>query len=116
MHAKYCICKEQLPIIPRIKKLIRLVAGFLKENAEFSIQITGFTDDTGPADLNLRLSNKRAKSAVKFINYQGINMKRILYKGKGEDNPVIENANDYYRNINRRVEFKLVHVEQMTNE
>ncbi len=98
------------------KKLIRLVAGFLKENKEFSIQITGFTDDTGPADVNLRLSNKRAKSAVRFISSLGIPKMKILYSGKGEENPIIGNTNDYYRNINRRVEFKLVHVSQMANE
>ncbi len=98
------------------KKLIRLVAKFLKINKEFSIKITGFTDDSGPADINLRLSKKRAKSAVRYILSLGVPKERILYSGMGEDNPVIANSNDYYRNINRRVEFMIVHVEQMIDE
>ncbi len=97
------------------KKEIRKAAEFLEENPMFSIQVVGHTDDTGPADLNLKISQKRANKASAYMRAIGISDRRIIQGAKGEREPVIQNLNDEYRQLNRRVEFKIVIVEDITS-
>jgi outer membrane protein OmpA-like peptidoglycan-associated protein len=70
------------------------------------ISIEGHTDNTGPADMNMRLSVERAKGVAEYLTAHGIDAKRISVKGHGEERPLTPDSNKTPegRKKNRRVE------------
>jgi len=63
------------------------LSGFLKlveNNPEVNIEITGHTDSRGDKDYNLKLSQKRIDSVLKFLINSGVDSERITGKGFGE--------------------------------
>ena len=71
---------------------------------DLKIEIQGHTDNTGAAVHNLKLSNRRAQTVLKFILLYGIDPTRILAKGYGMTKPVDTNDTNEGRAKNRRVE------------
>jgi len=84
------------------------VVMLLKENPTLKIQISGHTDNVGkPAD-NLKLSNDRAQSVVKYIVTKGIDIKRLSFRGFGADQPIASNESEEGKAQNRRTELKVI--------
>ena len=83
------------------------LAASLVANEEWVVEVSGHTDDTGPADGNQRLSNNRAASAAARLVSQGVAQARVTSIGLGEDAPIADNGTDSGRLENRRVEFTL---------
>lgn len=81
---------------------------FLKANPDTKIEIGGHTDDTGSADYNLDLSLKRARSVYEFLIEKDISKSRISYKGYGQTLPAFPNDSNLHRQMNRRIEFKII--------
>ena len=69
-----------------------------------SVQIEGFTDNQGPDDYNIELSQKRADAVAMAIIQRGIDAQRVRAMGYGEEFPVASNDNSGSRQLNRRVE------------
>ncbi len=90
------------------KTELKKVIDFLNANPTIKIQIEGHTDNVGDRSYNLQLSLKRAISVQTFIINNGIIQKRISYKGYGSEQPKFENNSDRNRQLNRRIEFKIV--------
>lgn len=65
---------------------------FLKANPAVKIEIGGHTDTRGDAADNLTLSQNRAKAVYDFLIAQGIDAKRLSYKGYGETKTKISDA------------------------
>ena len=85
------------------------VARVLKENPDIvKLRIEGHTDSRGSAAYNRRLSQRRAEAVRKFLIQQGIDPKRLVAKGYGEDRPIASNDTPEGRAQNRRVEFKIL--------
>lgn len=84
------------------------VVRLLSENPAIEIEMSAHTDSRGNDDYNYRLSDNRAKSVMGYILSKGIDPKRVTSKGYGETKPVAENDTDENRQLNRRVEFKIV--------
>jgi outer membrane protein OmpA-like peptidoglycan-associated protein len=80
----------------------------LEENPLMKIEISGHTDNTGSAPLNLRLSGDRAKAVVEYLIQKGIDRSRLESKGFGSQQPISDNATSLGRSKNRRVEFKIL--------
>jgi outer membrane protein OmpA-like peptidoglycan-associated protein len=80
----------------------------LKKNPSVKIQVTGYTDSIGNDDYNIKLSTARAKSVADYIQEKGIASKRVIYEGKGAQNPVRANYTEEGRLENRRVELSLI--------
>lgn len=59
---------------------------------------------TGTAPYNLALSERRATSAARFLEQQGVSAARIRTMGLGETEPVATNDTDAGRQANRRIE------------
>lgn len=95
---------------PELDKLVKL----LKDNPATNIEINGHTDSNGSDEYNLKLSDARAKSVVKYLTGKGIDKKRLQWKGYGETVPVTDNTNTdgtdnpEGREKNRRTEFKVI--------
>jgi outer membrane protein OmpA-like peptidoglycan-associated protein len=93
-------------------ELNRLVE-FMKNNPELKIEISAHTDDVGSDAYNIRLSDKRAESVVKFLMSNEIGKNHLQSKGYGKSQPLVPNNSDENRAKNRRVEIKII--ENTTN-
>jgi len=91
-------------LTPNSITILRDVVESLKAWPEVTVEVAGYTDSSGPEDLNQRLSQERAESVRQFLIQQGIDPDRITAVGYGEANPVADNATREGREQNRRVE------------
>jgi outer membrane protein OmpA-like peptidoglycan-associated protein/tetratricopeptide (TPR) repeat protein len=87
-------------------ELDKLVA-FLNTNKTLRIELGGHTDNVGDKKMNITLSQNRAKSVFDYLVTNGIDVKRLSYKGYGDTKPKVANDSDEHRAINRRTEFKV---------
>ncbi|GEC71679.1 Outer membrane protein OmpA [Flavobacterium flevense] len=92
--------------------LDKLVAVF-NEYPDTDITIFGYTDSTGPADYNLKLSGDRAASVKNYLVSKGISSSRFTIQGMGIADPIADNGTVDGRAQNRRVEFAIVANEKM---
>src|SRR5213083_2386837 len=80
------------------------VAGSLVANPEIRIEIAGYTDNTGSAPLNVRLSQARAASVRAYLARKGVSPERMVAKGYGASGFIAPNTTAGGRAQNRRVE------------
>jgi outer membrane protein OmpA-like peptidoglycan-associated protein len=81
-----------------------------------NIQIFGYTDSTGSAEFNLKLSDQRATSVEKYLESKGLNMSRFKMVGMGIADPIASNDTPEGRSQNRRVEFAITANEKMVQD
>jgi OOP family OmpA-OmpF porin len=86
--------------------LLDEVITILKKNPEIEVEIQGHTDNTGSAEYNQWLSERRAKRVMEYLVQNGIDSERLEAKGYGLAQPVASNATEEGRAQNRRVELK----------
>ncbi len=90
--------------------LLDEVVTVMKANPQIdSLQVEGHTDTTGAADYNTTLSQKRAEAVMKYIVSKGIAQGRLVAKGFGPERPIAANDTPDGQEMNRRVEFNIVH-------
>jgi outer membrane protein OmpA-like peptidoglycan-associated protein len=77
-----------------------------KANPAWKFEVGGHTDSIGSADYNLKLSDRRAASVVRYLAGKGIDASRLAAKGYGATRPLVPESadNDSARAHNRRVE------------
>ncbi|MBB6462004.1 OmpA family protein [Flammeovirga kamogawensis] len=94
--------------IDAARELDKLVT-LLEQHPNISIELGSHTDDRGSEKYNIKLSQKRAESAVNYIISRGIEKDRIEAKGYGELLPVIFNAEtEEEHQVNRRTTVTLL--------
>lgn len=79
------------------------VAAILKAYPNVHVRIGGYTDNTGNAAANLKLSDDRAKNVMAALVAAGIDQSRLDAKGYGEEHPVASNDTEEGRAQNRRI-------------
>ena len=84
------------------------VVKLLQENEAIEIEMSAHTDSKGSDEYNYKLSDDRARSVRDYIISKGIAAPRIISQGYGETKPVVPNDTDENRQLNRRVEFKIL--------
>ncbi|WP_019670319.1 OmpA family protein [Eudoraea adriatica] len=89
---------ESMGVINEIVKL-------MKEHPEINFSVEGHTDSDGDAQFNIDLSEQRANTVINELVARGIDGKRMVAKGFGEDIPVADNTSPEGKANNRRVEF-----------
>lgn len=86
----------------------------LKDNQHVIVELGSHTDARGNDDYNLRLSEKRAEAAAKYLaETEGIEIDRLKAKGYGEEDLVNRctngvNCTEREHQRNRRTELKIV--------
>jgi outer membrane protein OmpA-like peptidoglycan-associated protein len=90
------------------KKTIDEVAKILKKHKNIKVEIGGHTDSVGTKKHNKILSQKRADAVKRYLISQKIDTKRLKAVGYGESRPLVKNNSSKNRQINRRVEFKII--------
>jgi len=68
----------------------------------------GHTDSVGSDAYNQRLSLARAESVKAYLVSKGVDRQRIRTEGRGESQPVADNATAEGRAKNRRVDIEVV--------
>ena len=95
------------------KDVLENVYNFMKANPSVTIKLDGHTDWFGSEPYNVKLSERRALSAHKYLIDKGIAPNRIKNMWFGETKPALDNMNPdgsdspENRQLNRRVEIKI---------
>ncbi|MBS1654480.1 MAG: OmpA family protein [Bacteroidetes bacterium] len=84
------------------------VVKLLNDNPAIQIELSAHTDSKGSDEYNFKLSDNRARSVMEYIISKGISADRLTSHGYGETMPVATNETDEGRQLNRRVEFKIL--------
>ena len=85
---------------------INFLKTYLKDNPSTTASLFGFADETGDAEYNRGLSERRAKMVRDILVATGIEESRLTYEGQGEDTSV-EVGNSPARATVRRVKIQL---------
>lgn len=91
-------------IRPSSKVQIDNIVEIMKAFPNVKIKIGGYTDNTGKAKANIKLSGDRAVAVKKALVAAGIDAKRFAAKGFGSEHPVATNDTEEGRQQNRRID------------
>lgn len=78
----------------------------IKNAPSVNVLVVGYTDDRGSDAMNQKLSEARADSVRKYFVSAGIPETRVKSDGRGESNPIADNATPTGRAQNRRIEME----------
>ena len=96
---------------PQYFELLNNLKEFIEQN-NYEVTIVGHTDSVGSNQYNFGLSRRRAESVkAKLLEFGLAENKIVGIEAMGEEQPVATNETKEGRAKNRRVEFKLVQVE-----
>ena len=104
-------------LTPTSKSELSNLVNIMKQNSDVSIDVQGYTDNTGNDAINNPLSLKRAQSVANYLTENGVQyaqMKNV--KGFGSSNPVADNNTVAGRQQNRRVEVYLYASQEMISK
>jgi len=99
---------NQSEIKPRSLSELDEVVKFLNGNPKIKVEISGHTDNVGDENYNQQLSLKRAQSVVNYFTSKGIDAARLTQIGLGSKKPIKPNDSEENRQINRRIEFRVI--------
>jgi len=92
---------ESYPELNRLAEAFKLYPNLV-------IEISGHTDNVGSEASNLGLSQRRAQSVVDYLVSIGVPRTHLIAKGYGESQPIATNDTPEGRQLNRRVEAKVI--------
>jgi OOP family OmpA-OmpF porin len=96
-------------IKPASYPILDAVAATMQGNPSIQlIEIQGHTDERGDDAYNLDLSDRRAKSVLKYLADKGVDAKRLTSQGYGETQPLDRRHNEAAWAKNRRVAFLII--------
>jgi outer membrane protein OmpA-like peptidoglycan-associated protein len=94
-------------IKPNLRPILDQFAQGLAQQQSTEVRIIGHTDNVGSDGLNNTLSVNRAQSARDYLVVRGVNSSRISIDGRGEREPLADNATESGRARNRRIDIFL---------
>jgi len=80
---------DKADIRPDAARELDKLVEILRENPEITIELSSHTDIRGKYDYNMKLSQRRADSAIAYIVSKGIDAKRMTAKGYGWTKPYV---------------------------
>jgi len=84
------------------------IAEIMADCEEFPMEIGGHTDSQGREIMNQTLSQSRADAVLTALMARRVLTSNLTSKGYGESEPVADNKTEEGRELNRRIEFKLI--------
>ncbi len=94
------------------ENLARL-AVILNKYPDTNILVEGHTDSTGTREINMPLSENRAKAVAAYLAVQNVLSSRFTVQGYGPDQPIGDNATVDGRQQNRRVDLAIMANEKL---
>ena len=95
-------------LLPDARHELDQLVSWLLKNASKKIEIGGHTDSVGTQEANQLLSESRAKAVSEYLVANGVSPDQVTFKGYGENSPKTTNDTAAGRQINRRVECKIL--------
>lgn len=92
---------------PESKEQLSNIAAIMKAYPNVQIKLGGYTDSTGNADTNKRLSTDRAVNTMKELARNGVPANRMEAEGYGSEHPVAGNDTPEGRAKNRRIDIRI---------
>lgn len=89
---------------PTLLPILDLLGDALRQEPGATATVEGHTDSLGREIYNQTLSIRRADTVVGYLLTRGIAYDRLTAVGKGESQPIADNATDAGRARNRRVD------------
>ena len=91
-------------ITPQGMQVVQQAADAYRSGAPVQIQVTGYTDRSGSAAYNQRLSERRANNVARALAGLGVQRNQMAVSGRGENDNRVPTANGVREPQNRRVE------------
>ena len=104
---------SQASLSPTSEATLKELVSIAKTCPKEMISVEGYSDDTGEADLNLSLSERRAASVVAYMKKAGITADHLKAAGFGEAKPIASNDTEEGRAQNRRIELHVADAKQV---
>lgn len=92
---------------PESQEQLTNIAYILKEFPNVHIKLGGYTDNTGSADVNKKLSQDRADNVMAELVKLGVDQSRLEAEGYGPEHPVASNDTEAGRAENRRIAIRV---------
>ncbi|MGA9212872.1 carboxypeptidase regulatory-like domain-containing protein, partial [Kaistella sp.] len=94
---------------PELDRLVQ----FMKDNPEVIVELSSYCDSRGSDAYNLKLSQRRAESAVEYIISRDISRSRLIAKGYGDTHLLNKCAKgvpctEAEHQVNRRTQMKVI--------
>ena len=98
---------DRADLSARARQIVAEAAAGSQKTPTTTIEVNGYTDLSGTAAYNQRLSVRRAQSVEAELVRDGVNRSEIGIHGYGESNPLVPTAKGVREPQNRRVEIIL---------
>ncbi len=90
------------------KTILEQGVEILTKYPDMQVQVAGHTDSVGSDDYNLALSKRRAAAVVEYFVANGVGESQLSSEGYGESEPIATNDTAEGRELNRRVELRVL--------
>jgi outer membrane protein OmpA-like peptidoglycan-associated protein len=104
MTAQTSFAVNSAQIKPGFYSTLDKIAKIVNKYGKTHLDLVGYTDSTGSAAYNKKLSDRRASSVLGYLRNRGVIPQRLSAYGMGEEKPRASNATAAGRALNRRVE------------
>ncbi len=95
---------DQSTLGPGAQSVLDAVAAEVSKRSLNSINVVGHADKSGPNDYNQKLAQRRANAVRDALVQRGINASMISVSSRGEDEPLVETADNVREPANRRAQ------------
>ena len=99
---KDVILQQSFEVLTSVSEALKFAKNIKK------IRVEGHTDNRGKVAHNVDLSDRRAKSVMKWLVEHGIDQSRLEAQGFGPSHPIADNKTADGRAKNRRVDFIII--------
>ena len=99
---KEIIRKTSYPTLDNLAKILK------EHTKDWTLKLSGHTDNSGTPESNMLLSEKRAKAVMKYLVAKGVNPSRIIVEWFGETQPISSNDTEAGKQQNRRVNMTII--------
>jgi outer membrane protein OmpA-like peptidoglycan-associated protein len=99
---------DESALLPESEVELRRFAEILGSYPSMVVEIAGHTDSTNTEEYNQTLSEARALAVHEWLTANGADTDRLSRRGYGETVPVASNDTEEGRQKNRRVEFRIL--------
>jgi outer membrane protein OmpA-like peptidoglycan-associated protein len=105
---------DKAELRPEDRELLSRIAGILMTAKDYSLSVSGHTDDVGTDEYNIKLSERRAQAVRDYLVKAGLSPEILSVTGLGKSRPLVPGTSDQARAKNRRVELGIAHMRILT--
>jgi outer membrane protein OmpA-like peptidoglycan-associated protein len=95
---------DEVSMHPSLRATLDRFAEAFAAHPDMELIVVGHTDSIGRELYNMDLSIRRAEAVMAYLAGRGLPAGRIIAQGRGETQPIADNATEAGRASNRRVE------------